>query len=471
MIALLLLFYGPPPPVAPPAENGAVPFLRLLGTDVLKYRPDRRDAFAVRLGATLSDDPPGLVGWMDWEFERATAIAGPDGDTFAEGRRLSDEYDRAARPWREGDCPNVALWLAENAAAFPALEAAAARPRFVVPAGDGFASSLIFAVGAARGLWLRRAMRRAADGESDAAWADLLAATRLTRRFARENGPLTAYAEGGAVASGMVAWLAAADPPADAIADRRADLAALPPVSDPFGLWRRDAFGRFREYELPEMRARPGYFALTISLLHATDGIGWKAEAEAIAARLGLSDYGLFNPGDRWPAPVDWKEVERLVTDWWAIADRLTAARPGAITELARGADDALLFAAAARDPETDPAILHARVVAAGLIADAARDGTNYLTLSRTTRQAWEVTDLAFRLVAFEKRTGAFPETLADLPGPVPVDRLNDGRPLAYRRTAEGFDLWSVGLPTWTDAPGGDDPDRRDALFVRWPPR
>ena len=471
MIALLLLLYGPPPPVAPPAENGAVPFLRLLGTDVLKDRPDRRDAFAVRLGATLSDDPPGLVGWMDWEFERATAIAGSDGDTVAEGRRLSDEYDRAARPWREGDCPNVALWLAENAAAFPALEAAAARPRFVVPAGDGFASSLLPAVRAARGLLLRRAMRRAADERSDAAWADLRTALRLTRRYVRDNGAAVGYAEDGAIARGGIEWLAAADPPADAVADRRADLAALPPPGDPFGLWRRDAFVRFREYELPEMRTRPGYFALLVSLLHVTDGAGWRAEVDAVLARLGLSDYGLFNAGHRWPAPVDWAEVERLVTDWWAIADRLTAARPEAIGELARGADDALRFAAVAGDP--DSAVSNARLVAAGAVAHLANDGAGYLTLSRTARQAAEVTDLAFRLVEFQKRTGAFPETLADLPGPVPPDRLNGDRPLAYRRTANGFHLWSVGRPGWSarGTVGGDDPARRDALFVRWPPR
>ena len=469
MIALLLLLYGPPPPVAPPAENGAVPFLRLLGTDVLKYRPDRRDGLAVRLGATLSDGPPALVRWSDRERDRATAIAGADGDEIAESVRLGDEYDRAARPWREGDCPNVALWLAENAAAFPAVEEAAARPRFVVPAGDGFASSLIFAVRAARGLLLRRAMRRAADEQFDAAWADLLAALRLTRNFARGGDALAGYAALEPVLPGAIAWLAAADPSAGVVAARRGDLAAAPPP-DPFGLWRRDARRELFDLTLPEVRRHPDYFALLVTLRHVGAGLSPWAEAKPVLARLGLTEWDIVEQRTRWPVPVDWVEVEAVVERWRAVADRLTAAWPGAVGELSGGADDALRFAAAARDPDADPAVLNARIIAAGIVAAFAETGAGHLRFSRQLRQRAELTDLTFRLVEFEKRIGAFPDALRGLSGPIPVDRLNDGRPLGYRRTAEGFDLWSVGLPTWTDAPDGDDPGRRDALFVRWPP-
>jgi hypothetical protein len=76
----------------------------------------------------------------------------------------------------------------------------------------------------------------------------------------------------------------------------------------------------------------------------------------------------------------------------------------------------------------------------------------------------------AVALVAYRQKTGRYPERLDQLPAPPPPD-LFTGKPLVYRRTGDGFLLYSVGMNFKDDGgrakrstPGPYGPDDTDIV-------
>ncbi len=104
------------------------------------------------------------------------------------------------------------------------------------------------------------------------------------------------------------------------------------------------------------------------------------------------------------------------------------------------------------------------------LLADIAPALSRYSFLATRAESTRRATTSVARLQAYRQAHGAFPESLAELgDAPDAIDPFT-GRPFAYRRTAEGFSLYSAGANGADDGGVHDERGETNDL-VYWPRR
>lgn len=118
------------------------------------------------------------------KFTSRARLAGGSGE--AANQFYESVHRAAAAPWKREDFPRVQAWLERNKEALAAGTAAAKRPKAFAPVVDWpkpeVAGALLPHVQACREFaWLLtvRAMRSVGEGDSDAAWADLMTVYRM----------------------------------------------------------------------------------------------------------------------------------------------------------------------------------------------------------------------------------------------------------------------------------------------------
>jgi hypothetical protein len=128
---------------------------------------------------------------------------------------------------------------------------------------------------------------------------------------------------------------------------------------------------------------------------------------------------------------------------------------------------DPLVVQARALEVEEPPRGNIPRVTASILLPSASRSlvlRARLIAQQRGTRTVLE-------LFAYQDRTGALPDSLETLAGDFTIDPFS-GRPFVYRRTDDGFTLYSVGVDRQDDG-GRHDPkfgkDNKGRDFVFWP--
>ncbi len=389
--------------------------------------------------------------------------------------------DRAARervtrgPWTAQAEPEMAAWLAANQAPLALLAQAAARPRCFIPYHSSdpnfpIHGMLLPALGpymeACRAL-LARSMLRLGANDPEGAWADLMTIRRLAPILEQQA---TLFSQMVAILIDELAGrgtrsLAAGGRLSGAQARRMAaDLAALPEMA-----------GLFEPLDGSER------FGVVSAVINCSR-----------SPTIDLSPLGLSSWEFR-AVSVDWNEVLREINRLFDQAHRAAAEPTFAARMAAADALEARLRAS--RNAWLRDTWWSRLLEKAGLDKGGAEEKPRTLRGSRETADyfiaqlcvsdfgpAISAVDetrmnrgldlLSLALAAHRAEKGEYPAALADLaPGylkAVPED-LFVGKPLVYRRTADGYLLYSVG-PNMTDD-GGEDDSRagKDDLAIRVP--
>ena len=394
------------------------------------------------------------------------AAASLDG-VFEEEERVRD------RPWAAKEFPRAARWLDAIDEPLNLAVVALGRPRFFLPlvakrgpTGRG----TILALGSPYSQKFRvmgvalsaRAMARLGAGDDEGAWRDLLAACRLARHADRGGtliDQLVAVSLSERACRGLGVYLAAAKPSPKRL---REHLAAL------------DAFA----FAPTLPAAVPGVERLAI-----LDGL--TANSRELWAKGGASRRA----AEKFVATPAWLATMKSVNGGWDQLDAATrlpdrAKRAAELTRLAKEFDkttEAEVYAAIYQGlrlggpAQADDERLAFPLAFAGMIRRALPTGVFKIIQSR--ERAWqhfEVTRVAFALGAYRADSGRYPATLGELVpkylAALPAD-LFSGKPLAYKPSADGFLVYSVGV-NGTDDGGRDysDEPRADDIRVRLPP-
>jgi hypothetical protein len=412
----------------------------------------------------LGTPPPALDGAYLTPAEKFFPEA--RGDTLEAFYEFYGELRKT--PWTAQAQPRFAAWLAGNEKPLLAVTDAAERPDYYYPFVSrprddsprlliGALLSLVQKVRVLAPMLGARAMLRCGEKQYDAAWADLLAVHRLGRLMSKGASiieMLVGIAIDAIARADTLAFLEHAPLTATQLAKCRADFEKLPPMAaaaDKLGLSERftylDVMQSIRQYGFhPE--------------LQVIDLPTPNVDRKRVAAVL---------------ADLDWDRVLRRGNRWYdrfetALRKPTRAARLTALTDLEAelgtatdGTDLTALFKgytaekrAAASDAFALP-LVQALLPAVRKVQEASdRHEQNRRTLA-----------VAFALAAYRAEYDESPEKLADLVprhlAAVPRDLYN-GKPLVYKRTAAGYEVYSVGVNgtddggrLMTDTPRGDD--------------
>jgi hypothetical protein len=454
-------------------NNAAVLFWQAMGPR--EINPQYREEYFKRLGIPpLAEKGNYYVPLND--YAKRGKDAGKPADAERQAKTMKQWDVAMSRPWSEKEFPILAGWLAANEKAISMVVEASKRPRRYDPliAGkDGMVISVVLPAlqqqrEAARALKLR-AMLRLNEGKVDKAWEDLLACHRLARLAGQ--GPtlidaLVAIAIDGVACAGDQRLLQHAQLTAGEIAKLRGDLDKLPPLSKMVD--KIDHAERYMFLDCVSMVAREGL----ASMGKLADG---NAEDSTIKSLISLA-VG---------ATIDWDQILRTGNTWYdRMADTFrTPTRPerqelrqkidADLRKLAKSTSDlkslALSMLGCPREALSQrlcQVFVALLLPAVSSVADAE---------DRATMQ-FDLIKLAFALAAYRADHGEYPARLADLAtkyvAAVPKDIFN-GEELRYKRKAEGYLLYSVGVNGKDDGGKGYD-DRKpeetwDDLVVRVP--
>lgn len=372
-------------------------------------------------------------------------------------------------PWSAEDYPLVADWLEVNKTALKRVISASRRAHFYVPhlcqeEPPAVVHMLMPAFGRCRSCakaLVARAMLKWDSHDYRGAWADLMAVRRLARLMGQarnctthENGLLIE----GIGTEAMLRLVTADAIPAGDAKHLLADLTEL------------GAFADIND-SIANLRFRLLDTVMLLSRGESLDGLAEK-------------------PKQRWATEAsvfDWNQMLRRCNQYWdqyaACADKETyEKRRDAFRAFERRWDEYMDELYELGDSR------RARQQAVANFAGSLERRTELFTkllfsaLLPTFRahRSWharqtacgEMTLTATALAVHRAETGKFPEKLAELTPKlleeVPTDPFT-GKPLIYRRTAEGYVLYSVG-PDLEDDDGteGEHPDEGD-LVVRVP--
>ncbi len=430
-----------------PENNAVVPVFRAMGPGVVDEK--FRDQYCKMLGIA----PPPERG------EYFVAV-----DVYAKTLKPAKPADRpdveirgqsvlaAKRPWRAGEFPLVAGWLAAQEQPLDRVVAASKRPRWFVPLVSGEDGTVLDALmpsadplREAGWALAARAMRRLQDGKIDQAWSDLLAVHRLARLGS--HGPilvdgLMAAGLNDVACTGDQALLQHARLTAAEAAKMRADLAALLPLAKMVD--KIDVGERFM-------------------ILDAT----------AMLARGKGSAFQEFNKISTNTAAVDWNMIFRMTNKLY---DRIVAAA-GQPTRAQR--ENAWRDVDADRRNQIKAATGWKSLVASELLDPrqgiSERIGLIMISIflpdvgalmkaEDRGNMRFELTKLAFALAEYRAHHGSYPAQLADLVpkyvAAVPQDIFSGGA-LHYTLQGDGYLLYSVG-PNGKDDGGRNREDNPD---------
>jgi hypothetical protein len=416
------------------------------------------------------------------EYFVAIARYAKEHPEFGQGRPPSEarqQLERAGRkPWSPGDFPLVAAWLKANERPLALVLQASRLPQFYYPhvsgaSGDtdwyGLIGAMMPGVLACKEIGpglAARAMLSAQAERWDDAWQDLLACHRLARLYGRQAEPTVFRVSlriEQAAGEADLALLALAKPTAAQARAWLHDLRELTPTPCA-GDW-FDLGGRYFHLDAVMHLRVHGVKFLRIMLMIDPR----KPRQPAVADPETPAAF----------ESLDWDRMLRTGNAW---ADRMAAAHR--------------MPERAAREREFDgmEQDLSALVTSAGApadIIDGLRSGSMgaaeaskrlgdwmvgfFLQEVRVVRNESDGAEqnhrnrlVAFALAAYRADHGRYPDDLGALAPQyleaIPTDLYAAGKPLGFRRSAEGFLLYSVGVNgvdedgrTRTDQPPGDD--------------
>ena len=416
-----------------PENNAMVLLVRALGPEI--YRPEAQARGFGLMGIPV---PPAKGDYFVRWDKRLRA-----GDSAGRSQQLDTA---TGRPWTAGEFPPLAKWLEEFANHLGIAVEASRRPRLYLPiASPGDPERLVGATPFLFDLWqlgralAARSMLRLGDGDVDAAWSDAIALFRLGRLL---NG--TPTLTGRLVGSSLegrgatVAETLATDSRITRSLARRMvrDIETLRP---PRPLAEAvDEGERFSQLDAMAVLWRGDGTGRMAQQVASVDWALWLREVNR------AMDVVLAQAEDR--PPPGGKSVGQLADEYKARsrpAIQVVARAGGRLTRRLRSRTGIALILSVS--------LLDLRDTVRRQAADLAR------------------TDLALvasAVAACRAEKGTYPETLSELEDAflkvVPADRFNEGEPLVYRRTEDGYVLYSVfkdgtdngGLP-WR--PGGTD--------------
>ncbi len=428
-----------------PENNSAVVLYEVLGPNPDGTRLS--DDFFQQLGVAVpSPEGTYFLGYGRWMRQAADGTVPSDQLNAA----LDDQERSREAPWKRTDLPQVFDWLATNRAPLERLAMGVQRSDYFSPLippedADGQAGSLIASLlpgvqvsrELARAL-TSRAMLNLGEGRIDEAWQDLLTTHRLGRQIGR--GPtlieqLVGIAIESIAIDGEQKWLAIAKPGAKRIAQIRKQLDRLPSMS--------------RVVDSIDTTERTLFVDCVVRL----------ARNQITMGELGVPNESLPNIlRQAVTVSVDWNSVLRTGNSSY---DEMTAAMRIADRPSRTSALDAFdVKLKEQRAQATAPGTLALSIVpglTSAIVTDAMTATMTSLLLPAVRaasnaedqqRQRLANLEATLALFDFHAEAGEFPESLEALvpifADAVPGD-LFSGKPLNYRRTADGFELYSVG--------------------------
>lgn len=443
---------------------------------------------AVLLYECLGSRPEGTE--MDEKFFQLIGMPQPpaDGEYFQpfgkglpveKARLLSDtEFNVALnRPWTADEFPEVARWLKKNAKPVAKAVEGTRRPKYYSPlvvaeGEDGLPSGLIAALlpgiqqsrSVARYL-ICRAMLNIAEGNADAAWADLMACHRLGTMIAK--GPtliesLVGMAINSIAARGDEIFLDQIKMTPARLKRCRRDLASLPTI--PGVTEQLDWCERMMFLDCVLLLGTGQTHALDLAGARLPDA--GEGALEAIMTRVAI-------------VSVDWNTAMKVGNEMY---DRLITAmkkdthpkREAALNFLDEMIKEKkkntsfsgfLKVVAETGSSRTAVSEMVANMMVA-LLMPAVRAVNTAHTRTIQTRNN---TIVAFALAEWKMKNGSYPKSLDELNAAgllksVRVDQF-DGKPLKYVPGKDSFLLYSVGANGedeggrwYDDSPAGDDP-------------
>jgi len=444
-----------------PENNAVVPLRRAFGPGTVE--PTVGERYYGLLGI-----PPGpedgdyFVPWDDYLEDRGLDWTEKLGNEF---------YGSADGPWAPADRPTVAGWLKANEKPLDLVVEASRRPGWFEPLvshdKDVTLLSAFLAVGLrvdkAGEALAARAMQRLGAADADAAVSDLLACHRLARLVGQ--GPRLFQDDTAAFALEYHAFRAdtalavSGELTARSAAAYLAELDRLPPL--PHVVDNVDKAGRYM----------------------CLDGVASVARAVEQAQRESLeSDFEnlvfYLMPG-LW----DWNEILRMCNGWY---DRLVVAgRKPALSERldasAQWCAEVEQFCEEAGDKKQilldllcgkSPRSVMSKCTVAMILGPCMPTLSLGIKAEERASVCFQISRVALALAAYHAEHGKYPAALAALKpkhlDEIPRDRFADAE-LTYRRTDEGYVLYSVG-PNGRDdgGRGRDDPQPEDAEYQDW---
>lgn len=362
---------------------------------------------------------------------------------------VRQELEARRRPWQAEDYPYLAAWLRDCEEGLARLEAAAHMPYFFVPAVPSmplmdFSAPGILWIRTAMGAWHIRAMLRVQLGLYDAAWNDCLSALRWAHLCQRSYLPLVHLI--GSIYHGLAnygIWLFVCYAPVDAKRLVRY----------------HDEWQRLSSPMVPPQHSllatRAGLLEWVQRLHRGQEVVFPIAEDEnylklptPLASEL--KDLRGF---------LDWEEVMRTCNRW---CDRFENAcgiadlreRRKTLARLQEELKEAAFPVRAFRWPDffCEMGLSSHKERSSKLGTTLAAEGLKLHFRIVSSYDRLELfrrfTMTVFALARYREEQGRYPERLDQL---VPAFLANleidvfSGKPLLYRRTADGFVLYSVG--------------------------
>jgi hypothetical protein len=374
-----------------------------------------------------------------WIAQLKTKANTPSDDAEFENRLYEQQRQVMERPWSKEDFPAWAEWLVANEKPLALVVEASRRPKCFAPiVSDNKAlwEAPLPGVMARRKLaraLVARAMFRTKAGKVTEAWDDVLACYRLGHLTAR--GPTMVEMLVGSVIQGL-AWnagqLIGHQPQATAAqtAAMQADLERLSPSLDMAD--KLNSCERFMAIDEVINIAREGPTRLQKILRLNGESSGMSS---------------ILTPAVL--AAVDWNVVLQEVNLGYdravnAFREPTAGARKAAAQEIKKESDRERATMKEPASWQRNPSRQFGKMIVAQFLPATVACG---VCEDRSIMQ-FELTKLSFVLAAYHKEHGSYPEELADLTpkyiAKVPKDLFND-QELHYRRTSEGFLLYSVG--------------------------
>jgi len=412
-------------------ENNAVPLL------IAAYGPQVISDAASPKYFELLGVPRSSAGGQYLIDESAfinRSMAGQDTSTAIQ--TLNDHRETASkRPWTRAEFPDVAAMLDANAPPLALLTAASQRPRYYSPLISSQDTPSMFGVllpleqqqrEAARQL-TARAMLRLGEGDTSGAWDDLLACHRLARQTGQCPfliGALVGMAIEAMAVEADQALIASPQLTAELARKCVADLEGLPPlpsIADDM-----------------DNTERLGLLDAVVLMARDPSAMDEIAPGVSVPALSGAIDWNIVLQlvNDEFDKVVAAMRSTELTTRAAEVDKLLQSPRDHTRTIMALGVRSFLgNRTSASRDMGWS--ILQTYLPAASMAIVAETRAIARARLART----------GFALAVWEREHGAYPESLAELvPGVLPALPIDpwSGSMLHYRRTADGFVLYSL---------------------------
>lgn len=456
--------------VEPIRSDGSVDFAAAINAELGSDIAPEENAYALLLQAIgpVENASPTLYDLLGIKPPNETSVRFRKMDEVFAQEASSDERletlldvesELRARPWQREEYPEVVQLIEQNRETLERVHQAVASDKYFRPlvATDENGQPLLIlddhlcGIEELRGLarlLMIHAMLKLHEGDTQAAWDDLIACRRLGRLVA--HGPtlidvLVGYSIEGTTNAGIAALLSHSSPDAETIARYQADLAAMPPITAINTVINRTERCSYIQVIQAIAKGRPeavSYFDT------------WDPETLAKASGPGFNwNEPLIHGNALYNESVLAMELPTYSERTQAL-DELETQYEEMMSNTKLGVVRSLYKGQAAIIGESLLLIMLPATSTARMVED------------RVRQQAKNI-DAALALAAFKEEHGDYPENLGELVpdflDEVPQDIFADNA-LVYRPSENGYTLYSIG-PDVVDQ-GGSDDDGADDLSI-----